>query len=253
MAAAVGSATMSSESHVLAARILAHLQDVQAARNARSADARQAARVTAIKAYQQARFARGHADLLANARYAAAARFFLDDLYGPQDFAERDAQFVRIVPALVRLFPQDIVATVESLAALHALSESLDDDMARQLQDEQVDAMAYWHAWLATGRARDREHQIDLVMDLGRRLDHYTRNRLLRHTLRLMRGPARAAGLGSLQAFLERGFDTFGAMNGAGEFLALIEQRERALMQALFDTPFVTGATSLPAALGQLP
>ena len=39
------------------------------------------------------------------------------------------------------------------------------------------------------------------------------------------------------QAFLERGFDTFGSMQGAGEFLALIEQRERALMHALFNTP----------------
>jgi hypothetical protein len=68
-----------------------------------------------------------------------------------------------------------------------------------------------------------------------------------------MRGPARAAGLGSLQTFLERGFDTFGAMNGASEFLTLIEQRERALMQALFDTQPVTPATAGPAALGQLP
>ena len=244
---------MSHESQALAVRILGHLQSVQAARGARAADAQHAARVTAVKAYQRARFARSHADLLANARYAAAARFFLDDLYGPQDFAERDAQFVRIVPALVRLFPQDIVATVESLAALHALSESLDDDMARQVQSELVDATAYQRAWQATGRAADRVHQIDLVLQLGRQLDHYTRNRLLRHTLRLMRGPARAAGLGSLQAFLERGFDTFGSMQGAGEFLALVEQRERALMQALFDTPPVTGATNLPAALGQLP
>ncbi|HEV8691100.1 MAG TPA: hypothetical protein VGQ91_12440 [Ideonella sp.] len=228
---------MNPDSQTLAARILAHLQAVQVLRDARATDVGHTTRVTAVKAYQQARFARSHADLLANERYRAAARFFLEDLYGPQDFAERDAQFARIVPALARLFPQDIVATVESLAALHALSESLDDDMGRHLGFDEVNAVAYQAAWQATGRVPDRVHQIDLVLELGRRLDHYTRNRLLRHTLRLMRGPARAAGLGSLQAFLERGFDTFGSMQGAGEFLALIEQRERALMQALFDTP----------------
>jgi hypothetical protein len=57
------------------------------------------------------------------------------------------------------------------------------------------------------------------MLAVGTALDRYTRNPLLRHSLRLMRGPAQAAGLGVLQAFLERGFDTFGEMRGATEFL----------------------------------
>lgn len=240
-------------SDALASSILGHLQQVQAERQARAAAPAWAAAVTALKSYQQRRFARSHADLLAHPRYAAAARFFLDDLYGPQDFAERDTQFARIVPALVRLFPTDIVATVEALARLHALSESLDGAMAGHLCGATVDAPAYLQAWQATGRRDDRVRQIDLVLGLGRQLDRYTRNRLLRHSLRLMRGPARAAGLGALQAFLERGFDTFGGMGGAAEFLGLVEARERSLMDALFDTPAQPGHDTWPAALGQLP
>lgn len=244
---------MSLASTPLAERILGHLHQVQAERTARAADPGLSARVHAVKAYQQARFARSHADLLAHARYAAAARFFLDDLYGPQDFAERDAQFARIVPALVRLFPADIVLTVESLAALHALSEGLDSAMGRALPPGALDAAAYTRAWQAVGRPAERAHQVDLVLALGRQLDHYTRNKLLRHSLRLMRGPARAAGLGALQAFLERGFDTFGGMRGADEFLGLVETRERALMQALFAGGAVAEATSGIGVLGQLP
>jgi len=240
-----------------AASILGHLQRVEAERRARAAEPAWAARVAALKAYQRERFARSHADLLADARHAAAARFFLDDLYGPQDFAERDAQFARIVPALVRLFPAEVLATVDALAELHALSESLDSQMSRALPSAAVDALAYRRAWQATGRPADRARQIDLVLILGRQIEHYTRNRLMRHSLRLMRGPARAAGLASLQTFLERGFDTFGEMSrapgGAEEFLGLIERRERALLRALFDTPLVTVATAEPAALGQLP
>ena len=49
-----------------------------------------------------------------------------------------------------------------------------------------------------------------------------------------MRGPARAAGLGELQIFLETGFDTFRAMNGAQEFLAIVKRREEELAAALF-------------------
>lgn len=236
-----------------AQRILACLQQVQAERSARAGDAAWSARVLAIKSYQHDRFARSHADLLAHPRYGDAARFFLDDLYGPQDFAERDAQFARIVPALVRLFPADIVATVESLAALHALSESLDSAMGHAVGEVPVSAAAYTAAWQAVGRPEDRERQVALVLALGRQLDRYTRNRLLRHSLRLMRGPARGAGLGALQAFLERGFDTFGGMRGAEEFLALVEGRERALMQALFAPGAVARATSGQGVLGQLP
>jgi hypothetical protein len=243
--------------HALAERILGHLQQVEAERQVRAQDPVLARQVLALKVYQRERFARTHADLLADRRHAAAARFFLDDLYGPQDFSERDAQFVRIVPALVRLFPLDIIATVEALAALHALSESLDSAMGRQLGAAVLDASSYLRAWQATGRPADRARQIELVLALGRQLDHYTRSLLLRNSLRLMRGPARAAGLGSLQGFLERGFDTFGAMRGADEFLAQVEARERALMSALFNTPAVTLATEgSPAwrdALGQLP
>lgn len=237
----------------LAQRILAHLQQVQVERSARAGDAAWSTRVVAIKSYQRDRFARSHADLLAHPRYGDAARFFLDDLYGPQDFAERDAQFARIVPALVRLFPADIVATVESLAALHALSESLDSAMGHAVGAVPVSAAAYTAAWQAVGRPEDRERQVALVLALGRQLDRYTRNRLLRHSLRLMRGPARGAGLGALQAFLERGFDTFGGMRGADEFLAVVEGRERTLMQALFAPDAVARATSGRGVLGQLP
>jgi hypothetical protein len=42
------------------------------------------------------------------------------------------------------------------------------------------------------------------------------------------------AGLGELQAFLERGFDAFRTMRDAGEFLELIVSRERAFSAALF-------------------
>ena len=74
---------------------------------------------------------------------------------------------------------------------------------------------------------------------------------LLRGALHMMRGPAKAAGLPALQAFLEVGFDTFKAMGGAAEFLSTVGLRERALAQALFSTS--VDSDSVEAALGQLP
>ena len=227
--------------------ILHHLAAVQAEREARLTDTSLAERVTQVKRYQQARFAHTYADLLGHPRYAGAARFFLDDLYGPGDFSQRDTQFARIVPALVRLFPAEVVATVASLTALHALSEQLDNEMARHVDVLPMTAATYATAWRRTGQPVSRQRQVDLMLDVGRALDLYTRRPLLRHSLRLMRAPARAAGLAALQSFLEGGFETFRAMHGAEEFLTQIANRERTMATSLF------GTQNLALPLVQLP
>jgi hypothetical protein len=237
--------------------ILEQLHIVEAQRALRAGEPNLAERVHALKSYQRARFANTYADLLNNDRYAGATRFFLEELYGPGDFAHRDQQFARIVPALVRLFPDEMVATVAALGALHALSETLDTQMAQQLDSLPIDAAAYVFAWQATERAADRERQIELTMAVGRALERYTRNPVLRHSLRMMRGPARSAGLAALHSFLETGFERFRAMRGASEFLSTIAARERALVQGLFDADAVALATAVsretPGPLGQLP
>ena len=240
----------------IATRILQSLAAVDAERRKRAAVPTLAAEVAALKAYQQKRFARTHASLLAHPRFGRAANFFLNELYGPQDFTQRDAQFSRIVPALVRLFPADTVATVESLAAVHALSERLDTAMAVHLGGAAPSRASYVRAWQATGEPAARARQIELVMSVGEALDRHTRSFMLRASLKAMRGPARAAGMGALQTFLESGFDAFGAMAGAKEFLAAIHASETALAARLFDPAAVavaTGSAPLDDVLAQLP
>ena len=214
--------------------ILDLLRQVEEQRAQRAADGALAARVQAIKHYQHGRFQHTYADLLAQPRYAKATNFFLEELYGPEDFTRRDAQFKRVIPALVRLFPAEVVLTVETLGQLHALSEVLDTAMARLVPPGAVDLATYAAAWQQVGRPTDRERQIVLMRRVADALDVYTRNPLLRHSLRLMRGPARLAGLAQLQGFLESGFDTFRAMRGAQQFLDTVVQRERAVADWLF-------------------
>jgi hypothetical protein len=218
--------------------ILESLRAVAHERSLRSSDAEFGASCQAVKRCQHLRFSEAYADVLAQPRWSAAARFFLDDLYGPGDFSRRDAEFARVVPSLVRLFPDPIVGTVRTLGELHALSERMDSAMARACgpigPDSALSGARYAAAWCAVGQPEARERQIDLMLTVGQALDRYTRNPLLRHSLRLMRGPAQMAGLAALQCFLETGFDTFGAMRGAAPFLALIAERERELAGRLF-------------------
>lgn len=208
-----------------------------------------------VKAYQAARFERSYADLLdgrvGGGRYAPGARFFLHDLYGPQDFTARDAQFARVVPTLVRLFPAALVDTVAELVELHAMSEQLDDAMAQHLAAAgrppgtaapALNATAYIRAWQAVGQPAARARQITLTLHMMAALEQHTRHRLLRVGLRAMRGAAQAAGLGALQNFLELGFDTFGGMGDTRPFQALVAERERALAAALFRAALPDGA-----------
>jgi hypothetical protein len=218
-----------------------------------------AAAVASVKRFQARRFAGSYSDLLASRDYAAAARFFLDELYSDKDYAERDAQFARIAGAIERFFPADVAATSVALAQLHALTEDLDQAIARHWLSTQTaqteESGRYVQAWRAVGRQGDRLSQLATVLEIGREMARLTRTPGLRLMLKMMRGPAAAAGLSSLQRFLEIGFDTFAAMarrpGGAERFLETIQQRESALIGMLFDAEFVACETELANILGQ--
>mgnify|MGYP001585107588 CR=1 FL=1 len=237
----------------VADEILQCLQRVQIQRDRRAALAGLELKASAVKAYQQARFCVTHQDLLISKRYGEAARFFLNDLYGPADFSQRDAQFARVVPALVRLFPQNVCETVLHVSQLHALSEELDSELAQNLVSSDISASNYIQAWQACENRDRREQQIQLILQVGEALDRYTRKPMLGAALRMMRGPANAIGLADLQAFLERGFDTFKRMGGAKEFLACVREREFELIAKLFETDSDGTNPNLAWLLTQLP
>jgi hypothetical protein len=58
---------------------------------------------------------------------------------------------------------------------------------------------------------------------------------LLLSLLKLMRGPAHAAGVAELHNFLENGYSAFSHMKGGKEFVATIVSRERAEHGRLVD------------------
>ena len=190
-----------------------------------------------LRAWQAARLARTHEDLLESRRFHDAAEFFLTDLYGPKDLSRHIEEVRRIVPLMTSVLPDSGLATVAHAMELNALSESLDGAMVEALGERTADitAGAYAEAYRAIDRAQDRERQIDLIALLGEALDKLTHLRFIGMTLKVMRKPARLAGLGELQAFLERGYSAFGAMRGgAGEFVSIIVAREHAIARALF-------------------
>lgn len=227
------------------------LQAVGLLRQQHAADPPMARAGAAVKRFQARRFQATYADLLHSPRYKTAATFFLQELYSDKDYAERDQQFARIASTIAKLFPKPVVNTAAALAEVHALTEKLDDLMAREWLAGQAaapgsdDCARYIRCWRRVGDIAARTRQLEVVLHLGHELNHLTRMFGLRTLLKMMRGPAAAAGLNSLQHFLETGFDAFANMRGADEFLRLIRDRETTWIHSLFEEDAVTCETHL--------
>lgn len=202
------------------------------------------ATLRAVRAYQSKRFQETYHDLLASVAYGPACNFFLAEIYGDQDFSQRDREFERIAKSIERMFPKNILEVAVDLAELHALTELLDTRMAEAIESlgympgqVQLDDATYAVAWRMSGLSAHRTQQLKMVLDLGKRLQRITTLRGIRMTLRAMRLPARAAKLSALQGFLEKGFETFSELaqlKGRTDlFLKTIQEREETWIRSL--------------------
>lgn len=192
-----------------------------------------------LQRWQARRLERSFADFLTDPRTAPAARFFLEDLYGDHDVTARDRGIERVLPLMRKLLPPHLIETAADAIELAWLSHALDLRLVERLEQAGVkasglDERSYAYAYRAVGKRHLREHQIRLILRVGASLDQAVHKPWIPRLLRASRLPARLAGLGDLQGFLERGFDAFRALRGADDFLAAIAARERETSCRLF-------------------
>lgn len=190
-----------------------------------------------LQTWQRDRLARTYTDLINQERYAAAGEFFLAELYGGLHFRERDQQVEKVLPVMVRMLRDDMLLAMAEAFELQSLSLSLDIDMALVLHGSgwgQLDTTRYGETYRACNRRIDREKQIELIRRLGLELNKLVHHRLVLWMVKTVRGPARAAGFGRLQSFLEQGLNAFRVMGDGTEFIETIWRRESTVMQRLF-------------------
>ena len=203
------------------------LQDLEAR------DVALASRLQQLRTWQSERLARTYADLAADPTQAPALEFFLTDLYGPQDFRRRDQDLARAGTLLERTLPHGALGVLLDALALNVLSAELDHEMARVLEAGPISPATYTEAYRRIGRFEDRRRQIELIVRVGEQLARTVRQPLIGWALRAARAPAYLAGFGTLQEFLERGFQAFGRLGHEPTFLDTIRARESALSEAL--------------------
>lgn len=192
------------------------------------------ARLKQLKAWQQQRLVRTYRDLAADPRYAPAIKFFLEELYGTGESALRDRDLIRMYPTIKRVLPKFAFETVNKALELDVISEQFDQALTRELGGAIITEASYIAAFRAAGGEQERLRQVGLMRDVGEQLERVVGKPLIYSTLRMLRGPARVAGLLHMQQFLEKGFTAFRHMNGAEYFLQTVASRETALIERIF-------------------
>jgi len=197
-----------------------------------------------LQQWQRARIARSFEDLAEQEGYRPAVHFFLSELYGGLDFRQRDQDMGKVMPVMIRFLPDRTLGTMSEAFELQAISLEFDMLMAAEMARRRLsglDMQSYCEVYRAANDRPGRERQILLIRKLGYDLDKVVQWPLVNYLVRLLRGPAHAAGFGALQEFLETGLASFRALEDPAWFVETIYHREWAAMEKMFsgaDRPF---------------
>ena len=191
-----------------------------------------------LQCWQQERLSCSFRDLYEQPEYRSAIDFFLTEVYGGLDFRERDQDMEKVMPIMISFLPEPALAALSEAFELQALSLEFDERMARYMSDNGVrrlDMKVYGEVYRAGSEREGRERQILLIHKLGYDLDRLVRKSWINYLVRLMHGPAVAAGFGRLQRFLENGLSSFRSLDDATWFVDVIYEREWSAMERLFE------------------
>lgn len=193
-----------------------------------------------LRRWQSERLARTHADFFKKAEYQPAMEFFLEELYGPKDFSQRDADIERLYPVMEQVLPPKGVETLRMALELNSLSHRLDVELLAALEElrplsPDLSEDEYAEAYRRCDNYAERRRQIELIRRLGVELQALVqKSRFTATALKLARAPARLAGFGELHRFLERGYAAFSRMHDPAQFVDTVVSREFTILDRIY-------------------
>ena len=198
-----------------------------------------APQVVMLRAWQSQRMARTYSDLLALPRYRLACLFFLEDIYAPRDFTQRDHDMLEMYAFMQSFVPAPLLRPLTNTIELYSQTQKLDDDLLKVLVEQlgvqaELTEQQYTQAYRLCDNYVARVRQIEMICEIGEALDDIVRKPLVGTALQLAKVPAQRAGWTELTDFMERGFRAFKNLRGAGPFLKIIRQRERLILDRIY-------------------
>jgi len=196
--------------------------------------------IALLRIWQSERLKKTHADLLSIPRYGPACNFFLNEIYGASDFSQRDNDLEYLYDVMSSVLPNFLLSLVSNTIDLNNLTKELDNQLISVIVNDlksadKITPQIYTEAYRLCDNYNQRVRQIDLLIEIGHQVDFGTKIPLISTTLRLARGPSHRAGWGDVHDFLENGYNSFKKMGGAKKFLAVIEKREKRILDRIYD------------------
>lgn len=192
-----------------------------------------------LREWQAARLRRTHADLLASRRYGPACKFFLSDLYAARDFSRRNQDIEYMYNLATRFIPDILLSLVKDAIEVFYLTEELDIALLEVMQGklgmkDVITPEMYAEGYRLCDNYDQRVYQIDLLVQIGHKVEVGTRFPGTGLALRLASGPARATGWDELHDFLKRGYHAFKRLGKANTFLETIQRREMHILDRIY-------------------
>jgi len=188
--------------------------------------------------WQSERLKQTHQDLYQSPGYTLGLQFLLSDLYSAKDFSDRDRDLERIFPKIIKLLPKSIVDTVGLLVELNLLTKTLDYQLTQtifeKLNHSVVDEQNYCDGYRHCNNQVQRNHQIQLISEVGKKLDRYARSSVINFSLKITEAPAEMAGLEALHSFIMQGFSAFHSMENVSLMMQTLVQRETQILDNIF-------------------
>lgn len=215
------------------AKIIQHLQETEQM-NRLITQQNLTEAIRKLQTWQTKRLLITHDDLWHSKRFKPAMQFFVDELYGPKDFSQRDIELARVMPKMGKVLPNKGLISLQAALRLNCLSLELDIALVQKLGSKEINRSNYFDCYRQSDNQSKREEQIQLLEELGLDLAQVVKITGISAILMLSRKPAKIAGVKSLHEFLEKGFKSFKKLGEVHDFIDPIINRERDLMHALF-------------------
>jgi hypothetical protein len=116
-----------------------------------------------LQTWQTNRLLVTHDDLWNSERFKPAMQFFVDELYGPRDFSQRDIEMARAVPTMTKIIPNKGLISLQTALRLNCLSLELDIALAQKLGNEEVNRSRYFDCYRHSSNQSQREEQIQFL------------------------------------------------------------------------------------------
>lgn len=206
-----------------------------------------AACLEAVQSWQRKRMEKTHLELFTQPNHHKIAAYFLDRLYGGDEFETLARQLERIIPKakkIERIVPDTALETGNFGISLAVLAVALDEEVAKYLMEHKLDItddnMA--DTYRALNQQDKRKEQMELLTLLCYRIDKYVHSFMLKKAFDMSKGTAYKHNFHALYDFLAEGFNAMKPIKSMKAFVEPFCADEQTIIEQVHasqENPFI--------------